>query len=63
MVRFVVRLFFVLWGWVALGLPRPTVLLGAVWFFVLGCFLVCFGMGGAVFCPIGYVGGMLGGMG
>lgn len=33
--RLVVRLFFVLCGWVALGLPRPTVLLGAVLFFGL----------------------------
>jgi hypothetical protein len=34
--------------------------LGAVWFFVLGCFPVCVGMGGVAFLTVGYVvwGGM-----
>jgi hypothetical protein len=39
------------------------VLFGAVWFFVLGCFLVAVGMGGVGFLFVRYVGCMLGGVG
>jgi hypothetical protein len=42
---------------------RPLVLLGTVWFFVLGCFLGWFWMGGLDFLPMRYVGSMLGEMG
>ncbi len=47
----------------AYGLSRPTVALGAILFFGLGCFYVCVMIGRAVFCPVHYVGAMLGGMG
>jgi hypothetical protein len=33
------------------------------WFFVLGCFLGCVGMGGLAFVLVQYVGDMLDGMG
>lgn len=48
--------FFVLWGWVWLRGLVPVMVCGVGRFFVLGCFLVAVGMGGAVFLFVGYVG-------
>ena len=52
--------FFSLWGWGALKFPHPVFLLGAVWFFGLGCFPVCVGLGRVRFCLVSIHGAMLG---
>jgi hypothetical protein len=54
-------LFFV--GTGGFRVSRPMGVLGAVWFFVLGCFLGLFGTGGVDFLHMCYVGSMLGMMG